>query len=250
MKGIPGLSRAFRMRVRLHYTWIVAVPLLTAGVVTQFSTEYVLWQRIILGIAASALFFLAIMIREFILSYIAVSKGITVNRITIFAFGGVREIAQESTLPSLELLMAVAGLLSNLIIGGIFSLAYFGLASTGNIIINVLIQWMAFICFMQAVFHFAPGFPLDGGRALRALLWKTTNNFGRATIITSWIGWGIGVLTTLGGIMILVTTQQWFAGVLMAFPGLVLQNAATHTRRQISHLTPGPPTSKAVSLAD
>ncbi len=233
--------------MRLHYTWIAAIPLITMAVVTQFSTEYPLWQRAILGVAASMLFFLAITIREIILSFIATKKGITVNRITLFIFGGLREIAKDSTQPSLELLFAVVGLLSNLIITGIFTLAYIGLASTGNVIINVLIQWLAFICFMQAGFHFIPGFPLDGGRVLRAILWKTTNNYEMMTRITSWTGWGIGVLFTILGIIIIATTQQWFVGILLAFPGLVLQNAATHSRRQIASVTPEPSFSEAVS---
>lgn len=232
MRRAPNLSRFFGFRVRLHYTWLVAFVLITAAVVTQFSTDYPLWQRIILGVIASLFFFVAIIIREFALSFIATHKGITVKRITLFVFGGVREVAKESTLPSLELLLAVAGMLSNLIIAGIFYGAYFGLVYIGNIIIDVLIQWLAFIYFMLALFHFIPGFPLDGGRVLRALLWKATGNYERTIRIASWIGWGIGVIFTIGGIIVVVFTQQWFVGIILAFPGLVLQNAATHSRRQ------------------
>lgn len=236
MRSIPHLGRMFGVKVRLHYTWWVAVILLTAAVVTQFSTVYPLWQRIMLGIAASMLFFLAITIREFVLCFIATRKGIQVESVTLFAFGGVSQIAEEVPLPGLELLLAVAGLLSNLIIAGIFYVAYFGLAQTGNIIVDVLVQWLAFIFFMLALFHFIPAFPLDGGRVLRALLWKITDNYERVTRITSWIGWGIGVAFTIGGIVVLVTTmrttQQFFAGILLGFPGLVLQNAATHSRRE------------------
>ena len=234
MRNFPNLSRIFGIRGRLHYTWLGAVILLTAAVVTQFSTAYPLWQRIILGIAASFLFFLAVAVREFALSFIATRRGITVRRVTLFIFGGVREVDKESTLPSLELLLAVVGMLSNLIIAGIFYIAYFGLSFTGNIIIHVLIQWLAFIYFMLALFHFIPGFPLDGGRVVRALLWKATDDYERGTRIASWIGWGIGIIFTIGGIMILIITQQWFVGILLAFPGLVLQNAATHSRRQIA----------------
>jgi len=230
--SIPYLGQMFGVKVRLHYTWWIAVILLTAAVVTQFSTVYPLWQRILLGIAASLLFFLAITIREFVLCFIATRKGIQVKSVILFAFGGVSQIDKEVPLPGLELLLAVAGLLSNLIIAGIFYVAYFGLAQTGNIIIDVLVQWLAFIFFMLALFHFFPGFPLDGGRVLRALLWKITDNYQRVTPIASWVGWGIGVIFAICGVVIMVTTQQWFAGILLGFPGLVLQNAATHSRRQ------------------
>jgi Zn-dependent protease len=232
VRSIPHLGQIFGVRVRLHYTWIIAVILITAAVVTQFSTAYPLWQRILLGIIASLLFFLAITIREFVLSFIATRKGLQVKSVTLFVFGGLSQIAKGVPLPGLELLLAVAGMLSNLIIAGIFFVVYFGLAYTGNIIIDVLIQWLAFIFFMLAVFHFFPGFPLAGGRVLRVLLWKTTDNYERGTRIASWVGWGIGVIFTIGGIVVMVTTQQWFVGLLLAFPGLVLQNAATHSRRQ------------------
>ena len=206
--------------------------MIAAAVVTQFSTAYPLWQRIMLGIAASLLFLAAITIREFVLSFIATSKGITVKRVTLFVFGGVSQIAKEATLPVLELLLAMAGMLSNLIIAGIFYVVYLILVHTGNIIVDVLVQWLAFIYFMLALFHFIPGFPLDGGRVLRALLWMATGDYERATRTASWTGWGIGLLFTIGGVLVLIITQQWFVGILLAFPGLVLQNAATHSRRQ------------------
>jgi len=119
------------------------------------------------------------------------------------------------------------------IIALIFYVLYIVLAHTGSIVVDVLIQWLAFIFFMLTLFHFIPGFPLDGGRLLRALLWKAAGNYERATRIASWTGWGIGLLFTIGGIMVLIITRQWFVGILLAFPGLVLQNAATHSRRQL-----------------
>ena len=238
MRSAPSLSQIFRVRVRLHYTWLVAVILIAAAVVTQFSTVYPLWQRIMLGTAASFLFFAAISLREFVLSFIATGKGAAVKRVTLFIFGGVSQIDEEVNLPALDLLLAVVGLLFNLIIAGIFYLIYLILAHTGNILVDVLVQWLAFIYFMLALFHFMPGFPLDGGRVLRALLWMATGNYERVTNITSWTGWSLGFLLTIGGIMILIVTQQWFVGVLLAFPGLVLQNAATHSRRQVKQRRP------------
>ncbi len=232
MRSIPHLGRILGVRIRLHYTWFVGVVLITATLVTQFSEFYPLWQKLMLGVAASLLFFVAVTIREFVLSVIATTKGIPVNSVILFVFGGLPQIAKESILPGLELLLAVAGMLSNLIIAGVFYVVYLGLAQTGGIIIDVLVQWLAFIYFMLALFHFVPGFPLDGGRFLRALLWKTTGNYEGVTRIANWSGWGIGLIFTIAGILVLITSQQWFVAVLLAFPGLVLQNAATHSRRQ------------------
>ena len=232
MRITPNLPRIFRVYIRLHYTWFVAIILMAAAVVTQFSTFYPLWQRIALGIVASLLFLVVIAIREFVLNFVATRKGMTVKRVTLFVFGGVSQIPKESNLPALELLLAVVGLLSNVIIALIFYVLYFVLAYTGNVVVSVLIQWLAFIYFMLALFHFIPGFPLDGGRLLRAFLWMTTGNYERVTRITSWAGWSIGLLFTIGGILVLIITRQWFVGILLAFPGLVLQNAATYSRRQ------------------
>jgi len=225
----PG--RILRVRIRLHYTWAIAFVLITAVVVTQFPEAYPLWQRIALGIAASLLYFIAVYIREFVLSLVALGKGIPVKRVTLFSFGGVSRIAREATLPILELLLAVAGLLSNLIIAGIFYVAYIVLVTAGSIIIAGLIQWLAFIYFMLALFHFIPGFPLDGGRVLRALLWRATEDYDRATHIASWTGWGIGLLCITWGILALVA-GQWFVAILLAFMGWVLQSAVAQSRRQ------------------
>ncbi|MFC1916713.1 site-2 protease family protein [Chloroflexota bacterium] len=232
MRTTPGLGRILGIRSHLNYTCFAAIIFMAAAVVTQFSAAYPLWHRIILGITASVFFFVAITIREFVLSLVATSKGITVKRVTIFVFGGVSQIDKETTLPALELLLGVIGMLTNLIIAGIFYVIYIVLAHTGNVIVEVLVQWLAFIYFMLFLFHLIPGFPLDGGRLLRALLWIATDNFERVTCITSWMGWSIGLLFTIGGVLILITTQQWFVGIMLAFPGLVLQNAATHSRRE------------------
>ncbi len=234
MRTSPSLGRIFGVRLRLHYTWFATIVLITAAVVTQFSMAYPILYRVMLGITASLIFFMVIVIREFVLSLVAMSKGIPVKSITLFLFGGVHQIGEEATHPALELLLAAAGMLFNLIIAGIFYMLYFVLERTNNVTVDVLMQWLAFICFMLALFHFVPGLPLDGGRVLRAVLWKATNNYQRVTRITSWVGWGIGVALTIGGILVMIFTQQWFAGVLLAFPGLVLQNAATHSRRQVS----------------
>ena len=227
----PG--RIFGVRVRLHYTWYIAFLLIIAVITTQFPEAYPLWQRMILGLATGLLFFMAISIREFILGFVAIRRRMPVKGVTLFVLGGVPQTSGETTLPILELLLAVAGLLSNLVIAGIFYGAYLALANSASIIIAGLIQWLAFIIFMLALFHFVPGFPLDGGRVLRALLWRASGNYERATRIASWVGWGIGLLLVIGSIVVMVLYHQWFVGLLLAFVGWVLQSAATHSRNQV-----------------
>ena len=240
MRSKRSPRHLFGIRPRVHYTWLFAVGLITAAIVTQFSTFYPLWQRLILGAAGTVLFFLAVAVRESVLAFLSARKGIATKSITFFVFGGLHEIDGNTTVPALELLIAVFGQLFNLIAAGVFTAAYFLLVHTGNIVVDVLMQWLAFIWFMLAVFHFVPGFPLDGGRAFRALLWRLTGSYERATRTAAWTGWGIGLMMASGGIALLVVTREWFAGALLIAVGLVLQNAATHGRRLARPASPLP----------
>jgi Zn-dependent protease len=233
MRSTADLGRYFGFRLRLHYTWFIAFILITTIVVTQFSEAYPLWQRIGLGLAASLLFAVAIVIREYILSFAAIIKGIPVKRVTLFIFGGLSQVTEEVTLPVHERLQAVVGLLSNLVITGAFYGVLLVLVNTGDIIVAGVIQWFVFIFFLLALFHFVPGLPLDGGRLLRAVLWGASGDYRQSTRITSWIGQSMGWLFVIGGLLLLVLGRQWFVGLVLAFAGWVLQIAATQSRREM-----------------
>ena len=234
MRTLTHLGMLLRIRYRIHYTWLFAIVLVPAAVITQFEPTYPLWQRAVLGIFASLMLFVAVAIRESILGFVAVRKGIAVESITLFVFGGISQVDSETSSPSLEFLLAACGQLFNIIIAGIFSIIYFVLKGSGNIMVEVLMQWMAFIWFMLVMLHFIPGFPLDGGRALRVFLWKVTADYARATRITSWLGWGFGLVMTTGGISLLVLTPELFAGLVLVVFGILLQNAATNSRRRVA----------------
>ncbi|MFC1907986.1 CBS domain-containing protein [Chloroflexota bacterium] len=229
MRSIPNLSRIFGIRIRLHYTWFIAFGLITATTFTQLPETYIFWQKIVLGIATSLLFFTVMAIRELILNFTASKRGVQARSVTLFVFGGVSRIARETTLPILELLLSMTRLLSNLLIAGIFYGVYAVLVNTSNTVITGLIQWLAFIYFILFLFHFIPGFPLDGGRLLRALLWRSTGDYDRATRITSLTGRGVGLLCIVGGIPLLIIGQQWFEGLWLVGIGLVLWSAATQS---------------------
>jgi Zn-dependent protease/predicted transcriptional regulator len=226
------MGRIFGVSVRLHYTWVLAFALITAIMVTQFPEALQLWQRIILGLVTSLLFLIAVSIRSFIISLVAVNRGLSVRRITLFVFGGGAEISQESTHPLLELLIAATGLLSTLLLCGIFYGIYAILFNTSSEIAYVLIQWLSYIFLMLFLFHLIPAFPLDAGTMLRALFWKITGDYDRATRITSLLGWAIGWLFIAGGILLLITELQWLNGLTLVGVGWVLQSAAAQSRRR------------------
>ncbi len=232
------VERLLRVRVRVHYSWILVIILIVLAVVTQFSVRYdPFWIRVACGLSSCLLFFIVVFVREYVVGLIAINRGIEVKKITFFAFGGLSQIDQKTTTPGKELLLAIAGMLYNLVIAGVFFLAYTMLSKVGHIVIDVLLQWLAFILFMLFLFHFVPGYPLDAGRILRAFLWRLLKERRQATHIANWTSWTIGLLITLGGIFILATTVERFTGAFLTAVGLILQNAATNSRRQERELT-------------
>ena len=232
MRRLPKVNQVRGARIRLHYTWSIGFILITTIVTTQFPEVYPLWQRIIFGLSASLLFLAAISIRQFVIIYMTLSKGIPVRSVTLFVFGGVPQITYEATLPILELLIGTTGLLSSLIVAGFFYFVYLALLTTGGIVVTALAQWLWFITLMMTFFHLIPGFPLDGGRLLTAVLWRAMDDYHRATGIVGWIGWGVGLLFAAGGILMLIITQQRLVGVVLAFIGWVLLSAVSQSRRQ------------------
>ncbi|GAI69897.1 unnamed protein product [marine sediment metagenome] len=108
MESLPKTGRIFGVSIRLHHTWVLAFALITAIMVTQFPEALPLWQRVILGLVTGLLFLISVSIRSFIISLVAINRGIPIKRITLFVFGGGAEISKEATRPILELLIAVS----------------------------------------------------------------------------------------------------------------------------------------------
>jgi len=232
MKSALGLGQILKVRVRVHYTWLVALALITAIVVTQFPEVFSLWQRIAFGLVTGLLLFVAVSLRQLAIVSLAMSRGVFVRRLTLFVFGGVFQSSAQSTQPILERLIAVAGLVTNLVIAVVFYGIYIGFVIAGSEVVAGLTQWLGFIYFMLALFHFIPVFPLDGGRLLVAYLWPATGNYYGAIRILSWVGWAIGLIFVGGGISLIVLGQQWFIGLMMALVGWALTSAAGLSRRQ------------------
>ncbi|MFC1949573.1 hypothetical protein ACFLW0_05320 [Chloroflexota bacterium] len=231
------IGRFLRTRIRIHYSWILAIILITLAVTTQFSTESSLLLRILYGVAASVVFFFTIIARELVLILLAAYKGVVIESVIIFPFLGLFKFDRETTAPSHELLIAVTGMLYNLIITAAFYIAYLVSGKSDIVMIDVLLRWLAFLYMYLSLFHILPAFPLEGGRILHAILWKALDDVRRSTVISSWIGWATGLILIAGGISLLVLTGETFTGTFLIAIGLILQNAATHSRRQQSQAT-------------
>lgn len=232
MRGEPYLGHVLRSRIRLHYTWFLAFLLIIVIVATQYPEAYFLWRRLLLGVAASLLFWAAISIRQVALSLV-LWRRMPLGNVTLFVFGGVPAIPKEATKPVLELLLGVAGLLSTVIVVVLLYVVFTVLVISGSVIISGLVQWLTFITIMLTLFQLVPVFPLDGGRILRAVLWRASGSYERATRITCGLGQALGVLMIGGGITLIAIGQEWFTGLTLAFVGWVLYIAAGQSSRRV-----------------
>lgn len=151
------------------------------------------------GIAASVVFFASIVAHEAAHALVAIRVGISVPRIRLFVFGGVAEITQEPRAPREEFSITIAGPLMSAILGGGF-LALAQLLPPVTVP-HVTAQWLGEVNLLLAAFNLLPGFPLDGGRILRSIIWGITGNVHQATRVASSAGSAFAALLILFGVV-------------------------------------------------
>jgi Zn-dependent protease/CBS domain-containing protein len=236
--GIP-IGKLFGVALRLHYSWFIIFALVTwALTASYFPSVFPDWNmgsRITAGIITSLLFFGSVLVHELAHSIVSQRQGIPVKSITLFVFGGVSQITEEPKQPKDEFLMAIAGPLTSLIIGGIMWGILFGVRNIDNLAAQMaaaITFWLGYINLALGVFNLIPGFPLDGGRVLRSIWWWRTRNLKSATRVASTIGRFIGLIFIFGGVYLLFTTY-WLNGIWIALIGWFLQNAASSSYQQL-----------------
>jgi Zn-dependent protease/CBS domain-containing protein len=235
--GVP-LGKYFGIPVRLHWSWFIIFILVTWMLgAYYFPDSYPSWNRATswgIGAATSVLFFVSVLLHELAHSRVAQAAGMKVKSITLFIFGGVSQIGQEPERPGVEFRMAIAGPGTSLILGAIFWGIFF---ATRNSVepLSGLAFWLGYINVALAIFNLIPGFPLDGGRVLRSILWWRSGNVRSATRTASTIGRGVGFLFIFGGIaLIFLNRSYWLNGIWLALIGWFLDNAAVGSYRQVA----------------
>ena len=231
-----NLGRVFGIQFRLHYTWFIIFILITTSLSWQlFPRSYPDWPWLlywVIGIVASLLFFTSVLAHELAHSLVGRAHGIPIRSITLFIFGGIAEMTKEAARPGAEFKMAAAGPACSLVLGGLFALLH--LFTRGTIQpLAAMALWLAYINVALAVFNLIPGFPLDGGRVFRSILWRVSGNYKRSSWIAARVGQGIGYSLILGGILIMFILHDWFSGLWLVFIGWFLQNAASVSYRQV-----------------
>jgi len=143
-------------------------------------------------------------------------------------------MTREATRPGAEFKMAIAGPVCSLVLGGLFygiSLLTSGLGAP----MNIMFRWLAIINIALAAFNLIPGFPLDGGRVLRSIMWRRSGDYMWSTRIATRVGQGVGYLFIAGGIAVVFLQPfglNWFSGLWLTFIGWFLGNAASASYRQ------------------
>ncbi|MCL0034485.1 site-2 protease family protein [Dehalococcoidia bacterium] len=231
--GIP-LGSFHGISIRLHYSWFIVFALVTFALAANyFPIAYPHWSltaRVAVGLATSLLFFGSVLAHELAHSLVAQAAGIRVHSITLFILGGLAQIAQEPGRPNVEFRVALAGPATSLALGVLFGTISIAAAGISEPLVAAS-AWLGLINIVLAVFNLIPGFPLDGGRVLRAIIWWRTGNLRSATRIASAIGRGVGYLFIFGGIW-MVFQGNW-GGLWMAFIGWFIQNAAAGSYHQV-----------------
>ncbi len=208
MRSQIKLGRIFGIQIGLHYSWFLIAFLIVISLISQFRGSHPEWSSttiLAMALGTGTLFFVFLLAHELSHSVFAKSHGIPVREITLFALGGVSQIEQNPSSANAEFWMAFVGPLTSAALGAV-CLALRYLAGPATSPGYAMLSWLGYINLGLAVFNMIPGYPLDGGRILRAILWWKSGDVERATRQAARMGLGAGVLFIAFGIV------QFFAG--------------------------------------
>lgn len=241
------LGRVFGIEIGIHSSWFIIAFLITFSLATRFRSLDRDWSTALVwsaAVATAILFFVSLLAHELAHSLVARARKLPVRRITLFALGGVSVIEKEAPDARSEFLIAIVGPLTSVVLGasmlGIVK-ALGGNPHAGPQTPSIaILYWLGAINLGLGVFNMLPGFPLDGGRVLRAITWWLTGSMERATRIAARAGQVIAVIFITSGI------YQSFggaglSGLWIAFIGwFLLQAASAHYRElELKHALVG-----------
>lgn len=211
MFDVPSvrIGRLFGIPLEVNFSWFIIFGLLaftlSASVFPNLPASQGSpgWLFVLVGSMTALLFFGSIVLHELCHSLVARATGGEVHRITLFLFGGVAQMDEEPSSPGREFLMAAAGPAMSFLISGIAFIGYLFTAALGSPWwVWAPLEYLAGINLLVALFNLLPGFPLDGGRVLRSVLWGATRDLLTATRWASrvgqFIGWTMVVVAVLG----------------------------------------------------
>jgi Zn-dependent protease/CBS domain-containing protein len=183
-----SLGRLFGIPIGIHYSWFIIAALITLSLAERFTATQPGWTPALLwtvALTTAVLFFASIVLHELGHALVARASQLPVRSITLFALGGVAHIEKEAPTAGREFWMAIAGPLVSVAIGLVCLLGagQFGWTIQNEVpgVLPAMLGWLGYINIALAVFNLIPGFPLDGGRVLRACLWRLSGDADKAT---------------------------------------------------------------------
>ncbi|MFO8037496.1 MAG: site-2 protease family protein [Anaerolineales bacterium] len=249
------LGKIFGIKIKINWSWLFIFILITWNLTSAFGNIHADWNlgtRLTVSLLAAISFFVSVLAHELAHSLMARARGVPVSGITLFLFGGVSSIQRHPDSPLSEFLITIVGPLTSILLGILFILfSGVGIGSLGANVaepvdlvsqlspITTLFLWLGPINVLLGVFNLIPGFPLDGGRVLRSILWRVTDDLRKATRWASWVGQGIAWLMILGGVSMIFGAQIPFFGsglidgLWLAFIGWFLNSAAVQSYHEI-----------------
>jgi Zn-dependent protease len=230
--NIP-LGRILGIPIALDYSWFLIFGLLTWSLASSYyPAEFKNWPPLLywfMGAATAILLFVSVLLHELGHSVVALRFKVPVRSITLFLFGGVAQIGAEPPSARAEFLIAIAGPAMSLALAIVFSVVQPAVA--GIEALWGLAKYLAYINFALALFNLIPGFPLDGGRVLRAVVWAGTRNMRQATLVAANAGRFFGFLFIFAGVWRMFS-GDFSGGLWIAFIGWFLDNAASQQVHQ------------------
>lgn len=223
--------------VRADGRWLFFIALMStiiAATIQPFVAN--LAASIVFALATTIVFFVSIFVHEFAHAAIARIERLEVVEIVLHPFGGLTRFRHEPETPRAEFRIAIAGPAASFVLALIFVLAAVAFSSAGAEVLAVLMFTLAIGNFLIAVFNMFPGYPLDGGRVLRAYLWRSGRDLNEATILTGRFGQGIAVVMFVFGLAIILVRNDFFTGFWAILVGLFLFDSAGAIIREIRSL--------------
>lgn len=232
MEAQIKLGRIFGIKIGLHYSWLIIALLIAFSLAGHFGAAHPNWDRgVIWGMAiiTAVLFFAAILAHELSHALVAIKRGLPVRSITLFALGGVAQLEKEAEDAKTEFLVSIVGPLASAAIGFVCLMLAWVLGWTmmtePTTPLMAMLVWLGYINFGLAIFNLLPGFPMDGGRVFRAIVWWRTGSAQRATRVAALTGQFVAFALIIFGIFSFFGGAG-FSGLWMAFIGWFLLNAA------------------------
>lgn len=239
MQASIKLGRVFGVEIGLHYSWLIIALLIVLSLAGRFFATNPEWgMGVIWGLAAvtALLFFVSLIVHEMSHALVAKASGLPVRSITLFALGGVAQIDKEATDAKTEFWVAIVGPITSVVIGivclGAASVLGWNAMQPPATPLLAMLVWLGFINVVLAVFNMIPGFPLDGGRVLRAVLWWLTGRADQSMRLAVRVGQWIAAGFIIFGLFILLTGGG-FNGLWLAIIGWFLWVAAGASYKQV-----------------